>query len=227
MKKIIGVLCSLGALIFFLIFNTPVTRLGSGFLIGAGSHVFTYYDLVKEASFIKVMFPNEDDIPATLLYKDPIHNLAVLQLNNRPKVKHKQLTYSKNSYVLRSENVYTIGYPWANTMEDKHVLIKGSTSLSRKLDLIPITMPLNGVNSGGPLFNSNNELVGMVLFEKHAVDYYELERSKIYDYAIPVSTLIMVIKKLKLKNEPQNLKTSSKELFIESRNKNVVLIEAY
>ncbi len=173
------------------------------------------------------MFPNEDDIPATLLYKDPIHNLAVLQLNNRPKVKHKQLTYSKNSYVLRSENVYTIGYPWANTMEDKHVLIKGSTSLSRKLDLIPITMPLNGVNSGGPLFNSNNELVGMVLFEKHAVDYYELERSKIYDYAIPVSTLIMVIKKLKLKNEPQNLKTSSKELFVESRNKNVVLIEAY
>jgi len=46
----------------FLIFNTPVTRLGSGFLIGAGSHVFTYYDLVKEASFIKAMFPNEDDI---------------------------------------------------------------------------------------------------------------------------------------------------------------------
>ena len=112
-------------------------------------------------------------------------------------------------------------------MEDKHVLIKGSTSLSRKLDLIPITMPLNVVNSGGPLFNSNNELVGMVLFEKHAVDYYELERSKIYDYAIPVSTLIMVIKKLKLKKEPQNLKTSSKELFVESRNKNVVLIEAY
>ena len=164
MKKIIGVLCSLGALIFFLIFNTPVTRLGSGFLIGTGSHVFTYYDLVKEASFIKVMFPNEDDIPATFLYKDPIHNLAVLQLNNRPKVKHKQLTYSKNSYVLRSENVYTIGYPWANTMEDKHVLIKGFTSLSRKLDLIPITMPLNGVNSGGPLSSLGTSLKSSIDF---------------------------------------------------------------
>jgi S1-C subfamily serine protease len=71
-------------------------------------------------------------------------------------------------------------------MEDKHVLIKGSTSLSQKLDLIPITMPLNVVNSGGPLFNSNNEFVGMVLFGKYAVGYYELERSKMYDYAIPV-----------------------------------------
>ena len=85
MKKIISVLCLLGVLIFFLTFNTPITRLGSGFLIGTGSHVFTYYDLVKEANNIKILFPNEDDIPATLIYKDPTHNLAVLKLTIAPK----------------------------------------------------------------------------------------------------------------------------------------------
>ena len=53
-------------------------------------------------------------------------------------------------------------------MEDQHVLIKGSTSLNNRRDLIPVTMPLNPVNSGSPIFNSNNELAGMVLFGKHA-----------------------------------------------------------
>ena len=141
MVKVLSVLCLLGIVIFFLIFNTPITRLGSGFLIGTGSHAFTYYDLVKEAKFIKIVFPNEDDIFATLVYKDPTHNLAVLQLKNAPKVKSKNFTYLETDFGIRSEHVYTLGYPWTNTMEDKHELIEGSTSLSYKLDLISINLP--------------------------------------------------------------------------------------
>ena len=227
MIKIIGVLCSLGILIFFLIFNTPVTRLGSGFLIGSGSYVFTYHDLVKEADSIKVVFPNEDDIPATLLYKDANHNLAVLQLINAPKVKPNQFKYFNNKFRLKSEYVYTLGYPWTNTMEDTHVLINGSASLDYELDLIPITMPLNLINSGGPLFNSNNDLVGMILHRKHAASFYEFEKQKNYNYAIPASTIIRVIDKLKLKEKYQNIQKLTRESFIEATSKNIVLIEAY
>ena len=186
MIKIIGVLCSLGILIFFLIFNTPVTRLGSGFLIGSGSYVFTYHDLVKEADSIKVVFPNEDDIPAALLYKDANHNLAVLQLINAPKVKPNQFKYFNSNFRLKSEYVYTLGYPWTNTMEDTHVLINGSASLN-----------------------------------------YELEKQKNYNYAIPASTIFVVIDKLKLKEKYQNIQKLTRESFIEATSKNIVLIEAY
>jgi S1-C subfamily serine protease len=227
MTKIIGVLCSLGILIFFLIFNTPVTRLGSGFLIGSGSYVFTYHDLVKEADSIKVVFPNEDDIPATLLYQDTNHNLAVLQLTTEPKVKPIQLKYFNINFRLKSEYVYTLGYPWTNTMEDTHELINGSTSLKHELDLIPITMPLNSINSGGPLFNSNNDLVGMLLHRKHAASFYEFEKIKNYNYAIPASTIISVMDKLKLKDKYQVIQKLPKESFIEATRKNIVLIEAY
>ena len=112
-------------------------------------------------------------------------------------------------------------------MEDQHVLIKGSTSLNNRRDLIPVTMPLNPVNSGSPIFNSNNELAGMILFEKHAVDFYKLEKLKRLNYAIPASVLMKVIKKLKLKNEPQSIKALPRNLFIDAINKNIVLIEAY
>jgi serine protease Do len=226
MKKVISILFLLGILILFLIFNTPITRLGSGFLIGTGSHAFTYYDLVKEASFIRIIFPNEDDIPATLIYKDPTHNLAVLQLKNTPKIRAKKFTYAENGYSL-SEYVYTLGYPWTNTMEDKHELIEGSTFLSYQRDLISINLSLNPVNSGGPLFNSNNEILGMILFGKHAHDFYKLEKSKQYNYAIPASTLAKVIKKLKLKNNSKKLTKLSNKSFVETTNKNIVLIEAH
>ena len=49
MVKVLGVFIFVGIMLAFMIFSTPVTRLGSGFLIGAGQHVFTYHDLVKEA----------------------------------------------------------------------------------------------------------------------------------------------------------------------------------
>ena len=132
MIKIISFLCLLGTLIFILLFNTPVTRLGTGFLISTGSYVFTYYDLIKEANFIKIIFPNQDDIDATVLYKDPSHNLVVLKLKTPPKVKPKKLTYSKTDIGQKKESIYTLSYPWTNTMEDKYVVISGTSSLSDK-----------------------------------------------------------------------------------------------
>ena len=92
-------------------------------------------------------------------------------------------------------------------MEDKHELIEGSISLSYELDLISINIPLNPINSGGPLLNSNNEIMGMILFRKHAHDFYKLE-------------------KLKIKADSKKREKPSTKLLIESIDKNIVLIEA-
>ena len=56
MVKVLGVFIFVGIMLAFMIFSTPVTRLGSGFLIGDGQHVFTYHDLVKEAEVLNVKF---------------------------------------------------------------------------------------------------------------------------------------------------------------------------
>ena len=136
MVKALGAFIFVGIMLAFLIFSTPVTRLGSGFLIGDGQHVFTYHDLVKEAEVLNVKFPNEDDIEANVVFSDPASNLAILKLKEVPKVKALPLVLSASGLSLRNESVFTLGYPWTNTMEDlwkfrQHWRVEKNRNLSK------------------------------------------------------------------------------------------------
>jgi len=221
MNKIIIFLSITTVLVYLLIMQTPTSRLGSGFIINTGAHVFTYYNLVKEAKTIKVMFPNEDDIEANIIYKDIINNYTILKLKKIPTIKTQPFIFSNNDLHQEDETVYTIGYPWTNTMEDKHILINGKTSLNSKNNLIDINLEITPVNSGGPLLNSRNELVGMVLFKNT-----HLKESHIKSF-IPLSILINGIKALKtpeLSYTKANNYTKTSQMIPKN---NVVLIEAF
>jgi S1-C subfamily serine protease len=226
MNKIIIFLSIITVLVYFLIMKTPTSRLGSGFLINTGAHVFTYYNLVKEAKTIKVMFPNEDDIKANIIYKDIINNYAILKLKKIPTIKMQPFIFSNNDLHQEGEAVYTIGYPWTNTMEDKHTLINGKTTLNSKDNLININMEIDPVNSGSPLLNSRNELVGMVLYKNTENKNTPLKRSHIKLF-IPLSILIDGIKILKT---PELSYTKANHYAKTSQTiskNNVVLIEAF
>jgi S1-C subfamily serine protease len=224
MKKIVTFLSIITILVYFLIIKTPIARLGSGFLIKAGVYVFTDYNLVKEAKTIKVRFPNENDIKADVIYKDIKTNLAILKLINTSKIITQPLFFANNDLNLEDETVYTIGYPWTNTMEDKHTLINGKTSLNSKNNLIDISLEITPVNSGGPLLNSKNELVGMVLFKNTKNTL--LKKPSINSF-IPLSILINGIKTLKT---PELSYTKAIDYTQTSQTipkNNVVLIEAF
>jgi len=231
MSKVIGSIVLLGLLVMLLVMSTPVTRLGSGFLIGDAHHVITYYDLVKEAEIINVKFPNEDDIKAKLVYKNPGKNLAMLELDEAPKVKRKPFSFADASTSMRDNYIFTLGYPWTNTLEDQHTLIEGvlaNTGVNFS-DLIPIDMDLDPVHSGSPLMNRKQEVVGMVLMARHAVDYFPVDASAKHNYAIPFSTLKKAIQSVKSFKNAKSIKPKasvSMEEFIERVRNNIVLIEA-
>jgi S1-C subfamily serine protease len=223
-NKIIIFLSITTVLVYLLIMQTPTSRLGSGFLIKTGVHVLTYYDLVKEAKTIKVMFPNEDGIKANITYKDIDHNYAILKLIRIPTIKMQPFTFSNKDLHQEGEAVYTIGYPWTNTMEDKHTIINGKTFLNSKNNLIDINLEINPVNSGGPLLNSRNELVGMVLLKNTKSTL--LKESHIKSF-IPLSIFINGIKALKtpeLSYTKANIYTEISQVIPKN---NVVLIEAF
>ena len=166
MIKVIGAFFLLGVLLVVLFFNTHITLLGSGFLVGDGTHVLTYHNLVKEKETLTVKFPNEDNIEAKVVLLDPASNLAILKLKDTPKVKRQPLVINPNGLGPKSESVFTLGYPWTNTLQDQHVLIEGSTGITSLL--IKLNMALDPVHSGSPLFNTQQKVVGMVLLEAHA-----------------------------------------------------------
>ena len=217
---VVGALLFLGFLLAALTFNMPVTRLGSGFLLGEGRHVFTYHDLVKEAGSIKVKFPNEDDISAEMVFADPASNLAILELKEIPKVKRLPLSISEKGLGSQLEQVFMLGYPWTNTMEDQHALIEGAARQASML--IELNMSLDPVHSGSPLFNDRQEIVGMVLLEKHAKAAFPVKTTQ--HFAIPVLLLEKALIEGKIKITP--IEMLSRKTFIEKSRNNIVLIEA-
>jgi S1-C subfamily serine protease len=231
MSKIIGSVILLGLLVMFLVMNTPVTRLGSGFLIGNVRTIITYYDLVKEAEIINVKFPNVDDIKAKLVYKSPSKNLAILELDETPKVKREPLTFSEPGHSVRDNYVFTLGYPWTNTLEDRHAFIEGFLANAEVAfsGLTPINLALDSVHSGSPLINRKQEVVGMVLLARHAEDHYQMDASAEYNYAIPSSVLKQAMQSLKSFKEAKSIEPRanvSMQEFIEAVRNNIVLIEA-
>ena len=185
MIKVIGGFFLLGVLLVVLFFNTHMTLLGSGFLVGDGTHVLTYHHLVKEKETLTVKFPNEDNIEAKVVLLDPASNLAILKLKDTPKVKRQPLVINPNGLGPKSESVFTLGYPWTNTLQDQHVLIEGSTGITSLL--IKLNMALDPVHSGSPLFNTKQEVVGMVLLEAHAKSAFPVKGSN--NFAIPAMLL--------------------------------------
>ena len=219
-KKTIGTFLFLGFLLFVMTITMPVTRLGSGFLVGEGQHVLTYHDLVKEAGVLKVKFPNEDDIAAEVVFTDPASNLAILKLKEMPKVKRLPLSISTKSLSLQGEQVFTLGYPWTNTLEDQHVLIEGSARPASML--IELKMHLNLVHSGSPLFNTRQEVVGLVLLEEHAKATFPVKTSQ--HFAIPALLLEKALKAAGVNKTP--IESFSRKTFIAESRNNIVLIEA-
>ncbi len=229
MNKVIGTVLLAGLLIGFLIWSTPVTRLGSGFLIGNTRFVLTYYDLVKDAENIQVKFPNEDDIPAKWIYKGKTDNVVILELLGPPKVKREPLSIQAENALLKESYVFSLGYPWTNTLEDRHTFLEGSlASLEENASgFLEIHMDVDPIHSGSPLFNGNREVVGMVISAKTLYDRGDYSGK--LNLAIPATVLIDVMKTNKIfgnANSAPTLKNLPIEEFIEATRNNVVLIEA-
>ena len=220
-KTTAGVLL-LEILLAVLFLNTHITLLGSGFLIGDGTHVLTYHGLVKGAKTIKIKFPNEDDIEAKTVFFDSTNNLAVLKLQEIPKVKRQALQMSRNGLGSKSEPVFILGYPWTNTLADQHVLINGSAKNGSIL--IDLNMALDPVHSGSPLFNARQEIVGMVLLSAHAKKVLPVKGPN--HFALPVRFLKKSLETVRINETRSPPKNLTKETFISISKNNIVLVEA-
>ena len=212
----------LAILLAVLFLNTHITLLGSGFLIGDGTHVLTYHGLVKEAKTLKIKFPNEDDIEAKTVFFDSTNNLAVLKLQEIPKVKRQALQMSRHGLGSKSEPVFILGYPWTNTLADQHVLINGSAKNGSIL--IDLNMTLDPVHSGSPLFNARQEIVGMVLLSAHAKKAFPVKGSN--HFALPVGFLKKSLETVRINETRSPPKNLTRENFISISRNNIVLVEA-
>ncbi len=149
---------------------------GSGFLISSGRYILTNRHVVGASpkKNIKVEFSDGSHDIAKTVYVSRMEDFAVLEFNIKRKRSSMPLCYA--SYPVTGEDVVAIGSPrgLANTLT-RGIISAVRQSGSDLKSAVPVGSTIiqtdaavNPGNSGGPLVNTNGEVIGIVTFKKTA-----------------------------------------------------------
>jgi S1-C subfamily serine protease len=144
--------------------------IGSGFVYDDNGRVVTANHVVNELSTIYIVLPDGRTTPASVVGTCPLSDVAVLALERQFDV--MPLTLADSAVINIGEPVVTIGSPFdeAGTITagivsqlNRYESIGDETESSWIANLIQFDAPANFGNSGGPLFNVDGEVVGIIV----------------------------------------------------------------
>ncbi|MEO8654622.1 MAG: trypsin-like peptidase domain-containing protein, partial [Ramlibacter sp.] len=141
--------------------EVPVHGMGSGFIVSPEGIILTNAHVVKDANEVTVKLTDRREFRAKVLGADPRTDIAVLKIDarNLPVVKLGNVKDLQTG-----EWVLAIGSPFGfeNTVTAGVVSAKGrSLPDDSAVPFIQTDVAVNPGNSGGPLFNSRGEVVGI------------------------------------------------------------------
>ena len=208
---------------------------GSGTLISETGLIVTNFHVIDNSSEIEVYFPqiNKEYI-ADIVLKDKNNDLAILRLRefNFSETFSKSIPFivSTSSSSKLGEDVFTLGFPLGE------ILGKSSKFSSGKINSLfgiqddprvyQVSNPIQPGNSGGPLFNSGGEFIGIVFSSLNAKFFYENADiiPQNVNFAIKSNYLLNLISLLPDEIEISNRKNSLSGLPIE---KQIELIQPF
>ena len=147
-------------------FGTPQKRkasaLGSGFIIDKKGIVITNNHVIQDAEDIVVTVNGEKEFKAKIIGKDPLSDIAVLQIES--KEKFTPVAFGDSDKARIGDWVIAIGNPFGlgGTVTAGIISARNrSIGLSRYEDYIQTDASINSGNSGGPLFDMNGNVIGI------------------------------------------------------------------
>ena len=149
------------------VFGQTVTgaAAGSGFVITEDGYILTNYHVIDGANSIKVTFDNGKEYTATYVGGEEKNDIAVIKVDASGLT---PVVICKSSDMLVGEQVTTIGNPLGElTFSESTGIISAldrsiTMSDGRQMNMIQTDCAINSGNSGGPLFNSHGEVIGIV-----------------------------------------------------------------
>lgn len=140
----------------------PLHALGSGFVISSDGEIVTNNHVVDGASVIKVKLQDGREYSAHVIGTDPLTDVALIKLD-----KAKDLpvaSFAATGSLRVGDAVVAIGNPFGlgGTVTSGIVSAMGRNIESGPYDnFIQTDAAINKGNSGGPLFNTDGQVVGM------------------------------------------------------------------
>ncbi len=142
--------------------GAQITSLGSGFIVSADGVVVTNNHVIEAADAIEVILQNGQRFQAIVVGRDPATDIAVLRVQSRQPLPFVRFGDSDHARV--GDIVLAIGNPFG---------LGGSLSVGvvsarnrgigagRYDDFIQTDAAINRGNSGGPLFSTDGEVIGV------------------------------------------------------------------
>jgi putative serine protease PepD len=144
----------------------PQSGMGSGAVIDNQGHIVTNYHVVKDAEQLQVTLPDKSKHTARVVGGDPNNDLAVIQIDV-PKSGLTPIPLGTSRGLLVGQKVLAIGNPFGL---DRTMTTGIISSLGRSIegdngrlfeDMIQTDAAINHGNSGGPLLNSQGQIIGI------------------------------------------------------------------
>jgi S1-C subfamily serine protease len=143
---------------------------GTGFAIAARGYIATNYHVVSGSDNISVRGIDGDfgtTYKAKVVLEDKNNDLAVIKIDD-----DKFKTFQNIPYTMKrgvedvGSSVYALGYPLRATMGDEVKLTNGiissKTGYKGDITTYQISVPIQPGNSGGPMFDEDGNIVGII-----------------------------------------------------------------
>ena len=143
---------------------------GSGIIISKDGHILTNQHVIQDADDIEVEFILNGEVKkysAELIQSDKVNDLAIIKIFD---INFDGLDYLTYNFKTRSSDVgtkvYTYGYPMALSKMGKEIkitdgIISSKSGYNGDITTYQITAPIQGGNSGGPLFDDKGNFIGI------------------------------------------------------------------
>ena len=165
---------------------------GSGVIVKDDGYIATNYHVIQGANKVEVTLHNGEFYPARIVGSDPANDIAVIKIDAKDLT---TATIGDSSTVDVGDLAVAIGNPLGQlggtattgiiSALDRTLDVEGTT-----LTLLQTDAAINGGNSGGGLFNSKGELIGIVESKASAVGVEGLA------FALPINSVSGIINDL-------------------------------
>ncbi|HXL58636.1 MAG TPA: serine protease, partial [Chitinophagaceae bacterium] len=201
---------------------------GTGFLIDAKGYIITNAHVLKGTGAIVVNNKGED-FNAKIINIDQIRDLAILKIDDSDFKPYNYLPYIiKKSSVELGEELFTLGYPRDEIVYNMGYL-SAESGYNGDTASCQISLSANPGNSGGPVFNKNGEIVGILSAKQIQAEgvVFAIKAKSIFKMVDELKNTDSSLQKIKMPGGSTILKSMNRVDQIKEVEDCVFLVKAY
>jgi S1-C subfamily serine protease len=150
--------------------NKPNQSSGSGFFVSKLGHIVTNEHVVRQCGSVTVGDNANKQLTASVLEIDKRNDLALLRISSTQMAELAPLASEglfKSDDVELGEDVLVAGYPYGDLFSNSIKVTKGIVSSNKGMgndkSQFQIDAAVQSGNSGGPIYDENGNIVGVVI----------------------------------------------------------------